>query len=94
MVGITSDTKTVAVILVGKTEEEVLGATESLCQTLAQKSNDGLIDHWSAERIQNVLSLFEIGSKELRATLRKNEAKAQAVERLAIERSALLTVRK
>ena len=94
LVGITSDTKTVAVILVGKTEEEVLGATESLCQTLDQKSNDGLIDHWSAERIQNVLSLFEIGSKELRATLRKNEAKAQAVERLAIERSARLTVRK
>jgi tRNA threonylcarbamoyladenosine modification (KEOPS) complex Cgi121 subunit len=94
LVGIASDTRRAAGVLVGKTQKEVSAAAELLCQTLGQKSNDGLIDHWSAERIQNVLSLFEIGSKELRATLRKNEARAQAVERLAIERSALLTVRK
>jgi KEOPS complex subunit Cgi121 len=94
LVGITSDTKRIAVIVLGRTEEEVLGAAAVLSQILEQTSNDELIDYWPAERIQNVLSIFAIGSKELRATLRKNEVKAEAVERLAIERSALLTIRK
>jgi tRNA threonylcarbamoyladenosine modification (KEOPS) complex Cgi121 subunit len=94
LVGITPNTERIGVILVGKTEGEVSGASELVSQILDQKSNDELIDYWSDERTENVLSLFEIGSKELKATLRKNEAKTQAVERLAIERSALLTVRK
>jgi tRNA threonylcarbamoyladenosine modification (KEOPS) complex Cgi121 subunit len=94
LVGMTSDTGKVAALLVGKSEEEVSGAVELLGQILNQRSNDELIDHWSAERIENVLTIFGIGSKELKATLRKNETKAQAIERLAIERSALLAVRK
>jgi tRNA threonylcarbamoyladenosine modification (KEOPS) complex Cgi121 subunit len=94
LVGMTANTKRIGVILVGKTEDEVSSASELLSQILEQKSNDELLDYWSDERTENVLSLFEIGSKELKATLRKNEAKTEAVERLAIERSALLTVRK
>ena len=94
LVGISSDTKRIAAVLIGRTEEEISGAADLLSQILNQRSDDGLIDHWSAERVHNVTSLFGIGSKELRATLRKNETKTQAVERLAIERSALLTVRK
>jgi hypothetical protein len=41
-----------------------------------------------------VLSLLDIGPKELKSILRENEPREQAVERLAIERSALLTVKK
>jgi tRNA threonylcarbamoyladenosine modification (KEOPS) complex Cgi121 subunit len=94
LVGITPNTKETAVVLVARSEKEASEAASLLSQILEQNSNDALIDDWSAERIRNVRSLFEIGSKELKAAIRKNEPKAQAIERLAIERSALLTVRK
>ena len=61
---------------------------------IGQEGSDKLVDSWSNERIRNVRAIFEIGSKELKATLRENETKTQAVERLAIERSALLSIRR
>jgi tRNA threonylcarbamoyladenosine modification (KEOPS) complex Cgi121 subunit len=94
LVGMTPDTKKTAAVLVAESEKEASGAAELLSQVLKQNSSDALLDHWSTERIENVLSLYGIGSKELKAALRNSEPKAQAIERLAIERSALLTVRK
>ena len=94
LVGISSDTNRIAAIVVGKIEGETISAADLLSEILNQKSNDTLIDDWSPARIQNVISIFRIGSSELKATLRENESRTQAVERLAIERSALLTVRK
>jgi tRNA threonylcarbamoyladenosine modification (KEOPS) complex Cgi121 subunit len=93
-VGITPETRKTAAVLVAPSDEEALGAAHLLSEILKLKSSDELMDQWSIERIENVLSLYGIGSKELKATLKKNEAKEQALERLAIERSALLTVRK
>jgi tRNA threonylcarbamoyladenosine modification (KEOPS) complex Cgi121 subunit len=94
LVGMSSDTNRIAVISVGKTKEELSGTAAVLNRMLNQKNSDALVDVWSTARIENVRSLFQIGSKELKATLRKKESRSQAVERLAIERSALLTVRK
>lgn len=94
LVGMSSATKRIAVLSVGKTKEELAGTAAVLNRMLNQINNDALLDVWSTVRMENVLSLFQIGSKELKATLRENDSKPQAVERLAIERSALLTVRK
>jgi tRNA threonylcarbamoyladenosine modification (KEOPS) complex Cgi121 subunit len=94
LVGMTPETERIAVLLVGQSEEEVSGAADVLRRMLNQTNDDALVDAWSTVRIENVLTLFRITSKELKATLRKNEARTQAVERLAIERSAMLTVRK
>ncbi len=93
-VGMTADTARIAAILVGKTKEETLVVADLLNQILQQKGDDELIDQWSSGRIENVLSLFDIAPRELKAILRESEQREQAVERLAIERSALLTVRK
>ena len=94
LVGMSSETNKIAVLSVGETEDELSGTAAVLNRTLNQTNNDALVEVWSTARIENVLSLFQIGAKEIKATLRKNESKTQAVERLAIERSALLTVRK
>jgi tRNA threonylcarbamoyladenosine modification (KEOPS) complex Cgi121 subunit len=94
LVGVAPNTEKIAVILVGITEEDLRGAVDLLSRTIGQECNDELIDSWSKERIRNVRAVFQIGPKELKSTLRKNETEAQAVERLAIERSALLTIRK
>lgn len=93
-VGISPTTGKVAAILVGKVKDEVSDAALLLAQILHQKSDDKLVDDWSPDRSKNVLAIFQIGSEELKATLRAKEAKIEAIERLAIERSALLTVRK
>jgi tRNA threonylcarbamoyladenosine modification (KEOPS) complex Cgi121 subunit len=94
LVGMTPNTKKTAVVLVARSEKEASEAAGLLSQILKQNSTDALVDNWSAKRIRNVLSLFGIGSKELKAATRKNELKARVIERLAIERSALLTVRR
>jgi len=94
LVGLTPNSEKVTAVLVGKTEQETSGAAELLSKIIGQKSSDKLVDTWSTERVRNVRAIFEIGSKELKATLREDETKTQAIERLAIERSALLTIRK
>ena len=93
-VGITPATERVAAILVGKVKDEVSDAALLLAQILHQKGDDTVVDDWSPDRTKNVLSIFRIGSKELKATMRAKEAKTEAIERLATERSALLTIRK
>jgi tRNA threonylcarbamoyladenosine modification (KEOPS) complex Cgi121 subunit len=94
LVGMTSETKRIAVVLVGETAEEVSAVAELVGQILNQRNNDELLDQWSSARMGNVLAIFDIGPKELKATTRNGEEKAQAIERLAIERSALVALRK
>ena len=94
LVGITPTSEKITAVLVGSSKPEALGAAELLSRIIGQEGSDKLLDSWSNERTRNVRAIFEIGSKELRATLRENETRTQAVERLAIERSALLTIRK
>lgn len=65
-----------------------------MSQLLKQPTDDALVDQWTPARIELVRSTFGIGEKELRATLGQYENVEAAVERLAIERSAMLTIRK
>jgi hypothetical protein len=79
---------------VGDSGEQVSGAAKFLAETLGQGSNDQLLDDWPEARIQNVRSDFDIGERELRAVMRKGEPLTSVIERLAVERSAMLAARK
>ncbi|HXZ98138.1 MAG TPA: KEOPS complex subunit Cgi121 [Candidatus Acidoferrum sp.] len=94
LVGISPNSEKVSAVVVGRTKEETSGAAELLSKIVGQEGSDKLVDTWSSDRVRNVRAIFEIGSKELKATLRSDETRTQAIERLAIERSALLTIRK
>lgn len=94
LVGITTDTHATAAIAVGPSRESMVAVTGVLEQLLSIKSTDGLLDSWSANRINAVRENFGIDSEELSAAIRKDEGAYKAIERLAIERSTLLTVRK
>jgi tRNA threonylcarbamoyladenosine modification (KEOPS) complex Cgi121 subunit len=94
LVGIASDTSKTTAVLVGMTEEDLRGAADLLSRVMGLECSDELTDRWGDQRIRNVRSLFQISPKELKSTLRKGEPMVQAVERLAIERSALLTINK
>lgn len=92
--GISPSTERIIAVMVAETREDLTLAVELLNQLIGTTNDDRLVDEWSPDRLRKVQSTFDIGTRELRATLRANETKAKAVERLATERSALLTVRK
>lgn len=94
LVGVAPTTKRIAAVVVGTSKEEVRGSGELVSQLLNEESRDEIVDQWSDERLKNVRSLYDIGPRELQATLRKGENSTRAVERLAIERSALLAIRR
>jgi tRNA threonylcarbamoyladenosine modification (KEOPS) complex Cgi121 subunit len=93
-VGLRGETSQIAALAVGATPQEVASAGELLGQLLKQPCNDELVDQWTPHRVESVESVFGIGKKELKAALRKDEKVEAAVERLAIERSAMLTIKK
>ena len=92
--GITPHTRRIAALAVGSSESKVLDCTLSLTEALERKSSDALLDDWTALRVENVRSGFGISGKELKAIAGKGESVTRTVERLAIERSAMLAVRK
>jgi len=92
-VGVTSETSRTAALAVGSSRNQVLAMGDYLEQVLGQHGRDDLLDDWPRLRIENVRSGFEIGDKELKAIIRRKETITSAIERLAIERSAMLTLR-
>ncbi len=93
-VGVTGKTGKIAALAVGAKPQEVADAGEFLSQLLKQPSNDELVNQWTQPRIESVRSTFGIGELELKAALRKDERVEVAVEKLATERSAMLTIKK
>ena len=94
LVGITPDTRRIAVFVVGQEEPSVASAVELVSENVGGASDDSILDDWSPTRIRNVRSIFGVGTKELEATLKKDESVSLGIQRLAIEKSALLTIRK
>jgi len=93
-VGITPKTSKTAVISVlpGNGEESKVAAF--LAEIFGGKEDDSLLDRWTNIRRSKVVRTFGIGDKELKATLREGETAEKAIERLAIERSAMLAISK
>jgi tRNA threonylcarbamoyladenosine modification (KEOPS) complex Cgi121 subunit len=93
-VGISADTKEIAALAVAPSTETLSAARSLLEKKLGTESSDALLDTWSKYRLGTVQENFGISSKELSAILRKDEDPQNGIERLAIERSALLAVRR
>ena len=93
-VGITTETRAIAAVIVSSSREAVLTAAELLEQVLGVKNTDELLDSWPSGRIECVQQSLGITAIELSATLCKGEDVRESIERLAIERSALLAIKK
>ena len=93
-IGITVGTRRIAALAVGGHPDQLTAAANFLATRLGQDSEDQLLDAWPRQRIKNVRSNFDIGGRELKAVMQKNETEHMAVERLAVERSAMLAARK
>jgi tRNA threonylcarbamoyladenosine modification (KEOPS) complex Cgi121 subunit len=93
-VGITAKTTRTAVLSVLPAATDQLKLADSLGQIFREKEDDSLLDKWTSLRRSRVLRTFGISDRELKAALREGEAVEKAIERLAIERSAMLTIAK
>lgn len=93
-VGVNPQTERFAALVVGTSVDEVTAVGAYLTDVMQQKSIDKLLDEWTTARIQNVRSALDIRDEELNAILREGEDPIRGIERLAIERSALLAVKK
>ena len=93
-VGVTPETRKVAAIAVGKSRVQVLESAAALRDVIKKEQSDDLVDKWNQNRIMRVRAVFGIGDKEIKALRHKNENAIKALERLAIERSAMLAIKK
>jgi tRNA threonylcarbamoyladenosine modification (KEOPS) complex Cgi121 subunit len=93
-VGVGSKTRRSVAVAVGSSEKEVMQAGDLISEMLGAEGNDTLVDECNKDRARSVRQVFGITSKELRAAKRGNEKEWQAVERLVIERSAMLALEK
>jgi len=93
-VGITSKTTRTAVLGVIPRNTDHLKLAVFLAEMFREKDDDSLLDKWTNLRRTRVVRTFGIGDKELKAVSRDGEVAEKAIERLAIERSAMLAIAK
>ena len=93
-IGVTPQTRRVAALAVGDSDEQVSAVAKFLADILGQGYDDQLLDDWPQTRTENVRSGYDIGDKELMAVVQEKEPLTRAMERLAVERSAMLAARK
>lgn len=89
MMGVDQNTKNVVVIAIGKNEQSLREFIERLPSVVKTKSDDALLDRWSDEKVENLLSTFRISKKELQAMTGKKPQK-ETIQELIVERVALL----
>ena len=87
------ETKRSAVLVMATSDDTIASISSMLAETFRGKEDDQLLDRWSDERIASVQRTFKIGVGELRATNRTGEVE-EAIQKLAIERSAMLAIAK
>jgi KEOPS complex subunit Cgi121 len=92
-VGINADTMSSAVMVLAASDEAIECISDMLIERFHQNCNDKLLDTWTGRRRELVQRVFGIGMKELKATNRTGGVE-KAIEKLAIERSAMLAVAK
>ena len=93
-VGITPKTTRTAVLGLLPEETNHSKLAESLAEIFEKKDDDSLLDQWTSLRRTRVVRTYGIGDKELKAVSRDGEVTEKAIERLAIERSAMLAIAK
>jgi tRNA threonylcarbamoyladenosine modification (KEOPS) complex Cgi121 subunit len=93
-IGVVPQTRRIIAVAVGEGGDEFRAAINFIENAFGKEANDGLTEDWPAERVSSVRSGYNIAEPELKAVTRKGEALTSVIERLAIERSALVAAKK
>lgn len=91
-VGIITKTRKTATLALVSSDDEAKKASAFLSQAFHKDSNDKLLDEWTEYRRRSLQTLYAVSNKELEAAKREGEGIEKAIERIAIERSAMLAI--
>ena len=91
-VGINTKTRKTATLALVSSDDEAKNASTFLNQAFDKDSNDKMLDKWTEHRRESVQAVYAISTKELKAAMRESEGTEKAIERIAIERSAMLAI--
>ncbi len=92
--GVQKETKRIGVIATSSSVEIFPRIKEHLTKSFNQKCNDDLLDEWTEQRSRAIRELFKMTDKEIQTVTRSGDSIRKSIQRLAIERSALLAVKK
>ncbi len=90
VMGVGPKTRNVVIVAVGKNEHSITEFASRL-PVLGVESDEGLLDQWDGKKVSKLLSLFKISDKELDAMRGKRASREQAIQKLILERMALLS---
>jgi len=90
LLGIKSNSKAIAVFVVGEGAKDVEAALEVISEIVGGRRDDTVLE-LSREKIEAIRRVFEISDAELEAVMRGNNLE-QAIIDLIIERGALLAI--
>jgi KEOPS complex subunit Cgi121 len=91
VMGVGQQTRNVVIVAVGENEHSVAEFAETLPVFVGVESDEGLPDRWDHEKVSKLLSLFKISDKELDAMQGKKASREQTIQKLILERMALLS---
>ena len=92
-VGISQETTRSAVLAIASSDDEILTISNLLIEKFSHNHDDSLLNIWTKEKRATIRRIFAIGTKELKATY-GDGGLDMAIEKLVIERSAMLTIAK
>jgi KEOPS complex subunit Cgi121 len=91
MMGVSQKTRNVVIVAVGKNQHSLTEFARKLPLFVRFESDDELLDKWDSKKTFNLLTLFNISDKELHAMQRKTVSTEQTIQKLILERMALLS---
>lgn len=85
--GVDKETRNIAIVAMGGNEQSIRFFVERLAE---YRSDDALLDGFDKGKINELLSTFKISEKELKAMTEKRTPIEETIQKLIIERMALL----
>ena len=93
-IGVETKTKRIGVIATSSSPEILSRIKEHLTKSFNQECNDDLLDEWTEQRCKAIRELLGVTDEEIQTVTRSGDSIPKSIQRLAIERSALLVLKK
>jgi len=93
LLGVSEETKVVAILVLGETEKKVVSAFKQVVDFLNGKEEENLLEIFNEAKLNKLLNTFKISEEEINAVITE-ESKEEAVVKCIIDRISIFAVEK
>jgi len=93
LLGVSEETKEVAILVLGETEKKVVSAFKQVVDFLNGKEEENLLEIFNEAKLNKLLNTFKISEEEINAVITE-ESKEEAVVKCIIDRISIFAVEK